>query len=62
MSTSRLIELTPNNQGQRCIHLSVYRDNNFEGTEYFIATLTTNETNVYLVPNLTRVDIIDDNG
>ena len=63
MSTSRLLEFMPNNQAeQMCITVDVYRDNNFEGTEYFRVKLETNETNVYLEPNLTSIAIIDNNG
>ena len=63
MSTSRLLEFTPNNQAQqKCITVDVYRDNNVEGTEQFRVKLETNETNVYLEPNLTSIAIIDNNG
>ena len=45
-----------------CITVDVYRDNNFEGTEYFRVKLETNKTNVYLEPNLTSIAIIDINS
>ena len=60
-STSYTLVFTPDNErDQQCRAVNILSDDNSEGTETFMATLSTRDDRVFLVPDTETIFIVDE--
>ena len=62
-STSYSLVFTPDNErDQQCRAVNILSDDNLEGTETFMATLSTRDDRVFLDPDTETIIIVDNDG
>ena len=62
-STSHSLVFTPDNErDQQCRAVNILSDDNLEGTETFMTTLSTRDDRVFLVPDKETIFIVDNDG